>query len=173
MKNLKNKLVISKPESLLLFKKEGITRIYITAASLLLVLGSLGTSRYILINANNDYSEKTQKVYLAEQHEIKLKKQIKLNKENDELIKEALEIGLNPVQWTELSLNMSQQKMTREAVNKLMTQVKRQPDQYFRVEKFEISVEQPDQSIFTDGQKNQGLLVSLKGRSIIKSVKSK
>jgi hypothetical protein len=159
--------------SFLKLKKEGFAEIYFSMVVFLFMLICIGISQNILKKAHREYSEAMEKFYQVEKNELKTKQQIEANKKLEKLIKEATEIGLNPVQWTELSMNMNRQKMTREATNKLFNQIKRKPDHYFRVEKFELSVEQPDQSLYESGQQNTNVLVSLKGRSIIRSNKSK
>lgn len=139
----------------------------------ILSIAALMLSQYFLREAYQQLAQATSERYAAEPKEFKAKKLIEMNAITSKLLEEATAVGLSPILWTELTMHIRRQKMTRDATNKLLNQIKTQPDNYFQVDKFEIAVEQPEQSLFDAKNSQSDLMVTLQGRSIMRSSKLK
>lgn len=139
------------------------------SCAMLISAVALALSQYYLVNSYDLLSETTQQRQIAEASELKSQKLNELNAQTEKLLQEVKEIGLNPGQWTELTTNIRRSKTSRDAANNLLAQIRRKPDHYFRIDKFEISVEEPEQSLFSSVHARSDVLVTLQGRSLMRS----
>lgn len=75
--------------------------------------------------------------------------------------------GLNSAAWDERRFNIRQAPMTREAANKLVSELARTPERLFSAEQFDVSVRDAEQGLFTvPASADADLVVSLRGSMV-------
>lgn len=138
----------------------------------IIILGAISlicmlASKYI-INEKNKELEKAWAIHTQEKmNEIKIKKEIEVDEESLEIIKQAKAEGLDPKEWNEIKTNIKRQTIKKEAANKITKQITRTKNSYFGATKFDISVLLPEDSLFNKGNISNELMVDIQGTSIL------
>lgn len=89
-----------------------------------------------------------------------------------EFLGAATRSGFASHDWDERRFNFKQLSMTRQAVNAMLTEVRRTPGHLFSAEQFDVSVKQQTEGLFYSPQvSNSELLVTLKGTTLFRTEK--
>ncbi len=117
----------------------------------------------LLIQVERQYRKMETQKKIAE-------KEVELAQAAKKIMIESKGAGLSPSHWTEMRINVRQKKMTRGELNKLLVEATRAKGNLFGAEKFDISVSNADDNLFdANADKNQEVLVSLQGKTLVKS----
>lgn len=134
---------------------------------LLLSLVFLGFSRTAVSNAQRELALAASTLQAAQQAQAQRDVGVRRAAAWHALLSASERADLNSTAWDERRFNIRQAPMTREAANKLVSELARTPDRLFSAEQFDFSVREPEQGIFTTPSSAESdLVVSLRGSMV-------
>lgn len=145
------------------FKAFVFTVLFVTA-----ITGGV-TRRLIQVEIQEIRNSEQELNNLTQQH-ARAMKEVEIAKSAEQIMEQARVNGFAPEQWTELRTNMKQIRMLRPAANKLMSEAINKPGHISGAERFDISVSQPEESLFHPVSKIGGeIIISIQGRTLVRN----
>jgi len=137
----------------------------------LLVSGVVGgITRHLIQVEIQEVKNSEQELNSFTQQHVRALKEVEMAKSAEQIMEQARVNGFAPEQWTELRTNMKQSRMLRPAANKLMTDATNKPGHISGAERFDISVSQPEESLFHPVSKIGGeIIISIQARTLVRN----
>ena len=129
-----------------------------------------GVTRHLIQVEIQDVKNSEQELNNLTQQHVRALKDVEIAKSAEQIMEQARVNGFAPEQWTELRTNMKQIRMMRPAANKLMAEAINKPGHISGAERFDISVSQPEESLFHPVSKIGGeIIISIQGRTLVRN----
>ena len=129
-----------------------------------------GLTRHLIQVEIQELKNSEQELNSFTQQHVRALKEVELAKSAEQIMAQARLNGFAPEQWTEMRTNLKQSRMLRPAANKLMTDAINKPGHISGAERFDISVSQPEESLFHPVSKMGGeIIISIQGRTLVRN----